>query len=35
MGVGWAATTGKMVTALHERRPSEIDMQPFGLGRFR
>lgn len=35
MGVGWAATTGKMVTALHERRPPEIDMQPFGLGRFR
>lgn len=34
MGVGWAATTGKMVTALHERRPFEIDMQPFGLGRF-
>ncbi|MDH4989403.1 FAD-binding oxidoreductase [Aquamicrobium lusatiense] len=34
MGVGWAATTGKMVTALQEGRPSEVDIRPFSLKRF-
>lgn len=34
MGVGWAATTGKMVAALHERRAPEFDMAPYSLKRF-
>lgn len=35
MGVGWAATTGLMVTALHEGRTFDTDMTPFSLKRFR
>lgn len=34
MGVGWAATTGRMVAALHARRPFDLDMTPFRLARF-
>lgn len=34
MGVGWAATTAKMVGALHENQPLEMDIKPYGLRRF-
>ncbi len=34
MGVGWAATTGKMVAAIQENRSFDIDMKPYGLARF-
>jgi D-amino-acid dehydrogenase len=34
MGVGWAATTGRIVAALHAARPPHIDIAPFQLKRF-
>lgn len=34
MGVGWAATTGRMVAALQDRRPFETDIAPFSMKRF-
>lgn len=34
MGVGWAATTGKAVAALHARQRPQIDLGPYRLGRF-
>ena len=34
MGVGWAATTGKAVAALHAGTRPDIDMAPFKVTRF-
>jgi D-amino-acid dehydrogenase len=34
MGVGWAATTGKAVAALHSRERPDLDLAPFKVTRF-
>ena len=35
MGLSWAATTGLLIAALSQNQPTNFDVTPFRLGRFR